>query len=344
MLTRFHYIVVIVSLWYLSGCTSNPKKIDVSNIEVTTQIDRFDQQFFASDTNNIYQSLNILRQKDSIFFDFYTNQVMRFGQICDSVSPTMIDINRFLRNKSVRELYDTIQIVYGNISVIENELNEAFKHFNYYFPNKPIPNTKTIISEFGYNAVTLDTSYIAIALDMYLGKDYKYYRSFDFPYYLVDRFEPQYIVPNAMEVLYNAYFDKSSLAETEPLIYNMIENGKRLYFMECMQPKKDKNILIAYTKEQLEWVEKSEGEIWKFYNEHDLFYTKNYMEQRRHIGEAPTTVGMPEQAPGNVGSWVGWQIIQQYMENTYDGKKIALEQLINTPAETILNKSKYKPK
>ncbi|MCB0539903.1 MAG: hypothetical protein KDE33_20470 [Bacteroidetes bacterium] len=339
-----YFFTSVLVILLLFACKPDYKKIDVSKVDVQIKIDRFDQQFFASDTNNLYPSLNSLRQKDTTFFDFYTNQVMRFGQISDSISPTMIDINRFLSNKAVLELYDTVQIVYGDITQVENELSEAFKHFKYYFPNKPIPNIKSIISEFGYNAVTLDTSYIAIALDMYLGKDYKYYRSFDFPYYLIDRFEQVYIVPNAMEVLYNAYFNKSALAETEPLIYNMIENGKRLYFMECMQPQKDKNMLIGYTKEQLDWVEKSEGEIWKFYNEHDLFYTKNYMEQRRHIGEAPTTAGMPEQAPGNVGSWVGWQIVQQYMKNTYDGKKIALQQLINTPAETILNKSRYKPK
>lgn len=338
-----YYFILLIGL-LLYGCTHNPQKIDISGIHVETKIDRFDKVFFATDTNNLYNSLQTQREKDTLFFDFYTNQIMRFGQISDSLTPTMIDINRFLTNDYVRGLYDSVQLTYPNLEKIESELNDAFKHFKFYFPNKPIPEVKSIISEFGYNAVTLDTAYIAIALDMYLGKAYQYYRSFDFPYYLIDRFETPYIVPNTMEVLYNAYFNKSNLAETQPLIYNMIENGKRLYFMECMQPNKEKYMLIGYTQKQLNWVKNSEGEIWKFYNEHDLFYTKNYMEQRRHIGESPTTVGMPEGAPGNVGSWVGWQIVQQYMKNTYNGKQIALEKLIETPAETILNKSKYKPK
>jgi hypothetical protein len=54
------------------------------------------------------------------------------------------------------------------------------------------------------------------------------------------------------------------------------------------------------------------------------------------------TAGMPEQAPGNVGSWVGWQIVNQYMENTVD--ELSLKELLATPPATILAKSNYKPK
>ena len=99
----------------------------------------------------------------------------------------------------------------------------------------------------------------------------------------------------------------------------MIEKGKKLYFLESMMPEKEKHILIGYTAEQLNWCETSEGEIWAFYNEKDLFYTKNYMEHKKHVDDGPQTSGMPKEAPGNVGTWIGWQIVNQYMKNA-DGK------------------------
>lgn len=322
--------------------TKNTKKIDVSDIELSLDIERFDQSFFDVDTNDLYRSLAEVRSEDSSFFDFYTVNVMRFGPISDTLSPTMIDLQNFFSNPYVLGLYDTVQKHYGDISPIHQELSEALKHYKYYFPKRELPVFKTMISEFGYNAVALDSAYIAISLDMYLGKDYMYYGSFDFPYYIIRRFEPEYIVPNTMEVLYNAYYAPDELAETDALIHAMIEKGKLYYFKESMQPEKAKHLLIGYTEEQFDWCAEAEGEIWKFYNEHDLFYSKNYMEHSRHIGEGPLTAGMPEQAPGNVGSWVGWQIVNQYMEKAGEG--ISLAELLETPPATILAKSNYKPK
>jgi hypothetical protein len=332
-------------LFTFVGCgliNKNTKKIDVSAIELNLDVDRFDQSFFKADTMNLFNSLNVLRNEDSLFFDFYTINVMRFGRISDSVTPTMLDLDHFFTNPYVLGLYDTIQKDYPNLDALNDELTEALKHFKYYYPNKKIPKFKTIISEFGYNVVALDTNYIAIALDMYLGKDYMYYGSFDFPYYIVQRFEPEYIVPNVSEVLFNAFYAPNELAETEALIHAMIEKGKKYYFMECLQPEKDKHLLIGYTEKQYKWCAGAEGEIWKFYNEHDLFYSKNYMEHTRHISDGALTVGMPEGAPGNVGSWVGWQIVNQYVEKA-DGD-ISLKELLATPPATILAKSNYKPK
>ena len=66
------------------------------------------------------------------------------------------------------------------------------------------------------------------------------------------------------------------------------------------------------------------------------------MEHKRHVNDGPMTNGMPQESPGNVGSWVGWQIVNQYMKNM--GDRTDLPTLLNTPAEEILAKSKYKPR
>jgi len=71
-------------------------------------------------------------------------------------------------------------------------------------------------------------------------------------------------------------------------------------------------------------------------------YSKDYMEHKKHVSDGPKTAGMPKEAPGNVGSWVGWQIVNQYMKNSKG--KVSLKQLLKTDPKTIMAKSKYKPK
>lgn len=320
------------------------KIIDVSDIEVELDIIRYDQIFFDEiEISNLNESLIKLRNQDSLFFDFYTQQIMRFGVVSDTIGPVELSIEEFLTNEYVAELRDTIQAKFPTIEPLKNELTEAFKHFKYYFPNLSIPQVYTINSELSYNAVMLDSSILALALDMYLGKDFPFYYSFDYPLYIINRFEKENMVPNAMEVIYNEYFGSVNWeSSTPPLIHAMINNGKKLYFLECMQPKKEKHFLIGYSPEELKWCESEESEIWKFYNEQDLFYSKDFMEHKRHVNDGPMTNGMPQESPGNVGSWVGWQIVNQYMKNM--GDRTDLPSLLNTPAEEILAKSKYKPR
>lgn len=342
---KYYYLFTLFMLsllFYQCEWNKNNKIIDLSGSNLEISINRFEKKFQAVDTNNLIRSLNELRNEDSVFFDTYTIQMMRFGKVADTMSPVILSIEEFLINKNVQELHDTVALAFENMDDIQAELTEAFKYFQHYFPNKQLPKISTVVSEFGYNAVTFDSSYLVFGLDMYLGKDYIYYGSFDFPNYIIKRFEKQYMVPNAMEVIYLEYFGRDELEETKALLYEMVEKGKKLYFLESMMPEKEKNILIGYTPEQLEWCENSEVDIWAFYNEKDLFYSKSYMEHKKHIDDGPKTAGMPKEAPGNVGSWVGWQIVNQYMENA--NGKVSLEQLMNTDAETIMNKSKYKPK
>ena len=50
---------------------------------------------------------------------------------------------------------------------------------------------------------------------------------------------------------------------------------------------------------------------------------------------------MPPESPGNTGSWLGWKIVQKFMQEnpTYTLKSLMQE----TDAQKILTLSKYKP-
>jgi hypothetical protein len=334
----------------LSGC-SDPngwKKVDVSKETVNYTVSRFDQDFFAIDTNHIAESEAKLRAKYGNFYNDYVNHIMNFGRPLSAVDTTrhdpLIDIVNFLGNKSDRDLYDTVQKEYPNTTDIQTGLTDMLKHYQHYFPQKPhITRIITFITEFSDGIATYDDSTICIGLDMYLGSTYRYYASVDLPQFMIAKLQKPYIVPNVAEALYMANFDKTAYNAQLPLIEALINEGKKYYFMECMLPDAPDSVIMGYTSRQEEWCRNSEKTIWQFFNERDLLYKINYMEQKRYTTDGPTTTGMPADSPPKVGSWVGWQIVRKFMKNS--GGKVKLPDLLDKySAKEIFASSNYKPK
>lgn len=91
---------------------------------------------------------------------------------------------------------------------------------------------------------------------------------------------------------------------------------------------------IGYTKEQLAACYKNEARIWNLFTQNELLQTIDNNVIKNYIGEGPKTQELGD-SPGNIGSFLlGWQIVKKYMSKNKDLK---LNQLINTPAETIFN-------
>ncbi len=63
--------------------------------------------------------------------------------------------------------------------------------------------------------------------------------------------------------------------------------------------------------------------------------TKNY------IGESPKTQELGEDAPGNIGSFTGWQIVKKFMNKN---PEVSLDKMMNMDPRELYIQSKYKPK
>ena len=347
----FFRILIVLSigvLMYSCSDSNSWKKVDVSQIKADFIISRFDQDFYALDTNHLDEGESRLKAKYGSFYQDYITGIMNFGQPAsrfDTVKhDPREDMIHFLSNASDRGLYDTVQKDYRDMSDLQAQLSEGFKHFRYYFPEKAaVKKVYTFISEFHNGAITYSDSVIGIGLDMYLGENYIYYGSVDFPQFMRRKLCRRYIVPNVMEVMYNLHFDKAAYNAELPLIEAMINEGKRYYYLECMMPDAPDSIIMGYTPKQEEWCRNSERSIWQYFNEQDLLYKVNYMDQKRYTSDGPTTTGMPPESPPKVGSWVGWQIVRKFMKNS--GGKVTLPQLLDKySAKQIFTMANYKPK
>lgn len=319
------------------NCNKSRKIVDVSGIELELNYQRFDVDLMSLDTVDITSGIKKLTQQYPAFFPFYTGQLMGFGVPNANDSALATNLNLFLKEPTVRALFDTVQFYYQDNEQLQRELATALKHYKYHFPDAEVPKVVTFVSYFGYSTVTYDTTILALGLDMHLGADFTY--PANIPLFVQQALRPEYLLPHAMKVLAGMRYDFDS--EEGTLLSKMVNQGKRLYFTDLMLPRTAEYLKIDYLQEEIEWCKANEPEIWKFFIDRELLYTTGALDHRKYLEQGPSTAGMPADAPGNIGSWVGWQIVQAYMEQF---PETTFDELMQIDAQTLLARSKYKPK
>ena len=326
---------------FLTGCKSGKKTPDVSDIPVSAHIERFDEAFFATDTNNIQQGLLILAKQYPYFINDFAVNILGTSPLSDTSMQAFNACRSFIIG--YMPIKDSLDLRFANMRNVESGLKKGLQFFKYYFPayNLP-PKIVAFIGPFDAPGAALTRYTLAIGLQLYAGKNFPFYLSRQgqelYPLYISRRFEPEYIVPNCMKSLCeDLYPDKS---QGKPLIEQMVEKGKSWWLINQLLPETADSLITGFSQKQLNWSIANEGQIWNFFLEQNLYSLEPDL-IKNFIGDAPYTQGMPESSPGNIGQWVGWRIVQKYATLHAD---ISPEQLMKTPARTIFDEVKYKPK
>ncbi len=335
-------------LLLLAGCggcnkSKSREKPDVSGIHLDVKLLRFDKDLRDFSVKDYNQQVAFMRQKYGSFFDFYVDHfVVGPHPPGDTVNLQHNAITKYLADAYVNRLQDSINIHFSQTADIERDLTQAFKYYKYYFPHAVIPQVAGVNSGFALGAFTYDKDMLAIGLDLYMGPDNIDYDSAGIYQYVQHKMRREYIARNAMEVLYNLNFGGDEIQQGETLIEGMVEKGKKMYFLSYVLPDAPDSMIVGYTDVQTKWCVANEYDIWKFLNDKDMLYKSNYMDLKRYLDEGPTTPGMPEGAPGDIGAWIGLQIVNKFMKET-DNKVSLHDLIVKYDARAILSKAKYRP-
>lgn len=243
-----------------------------------------------------------------------------------------------MQNPLWRELYTEVQKKYSNFEPVQKELESLFKHIKYNFPEAKTPKVITVISEMDYNKKVIYTdSLVVISLELYLGKEHKFYQ---FPSYLKQNFEQKQMLP---DVVSSFSIKKIAPATDENLLGKMIYFGKQLYLKDLLLPEYSDADKMGYTPEEIKWCEENESYMWRYFIENEMLYSDDSKLDNRFINPAPFSkfyLEIDNESPGRVGAWMGWQIVRSYIKNN----DVSLEQVLQLNAKEIFEKSKYKPK
>ena len=142
-----------------------------------------------------------------------------------------------------------------------------------------------------------------------------------------------------MSALAEDIFPDSS--DGRPLVEEMVIKGRYWWLAEKLIPDAPDSILTGYTQAQLNWCAANEGRIWGYLLQQNVLYAVDPDILKDYIGEGPYTLGMPEASPGNIGAWVGRQIVRKYVERHPDIRPV---DLMRVPAQTLFEESRYKPR
>src|SRR5690606_1553425 len=183
-LCTYSGLLGIILLGVFQSCKSGNEP-DVSHIKITLNSSRLDKDMAAMDTTNLPDALLRLEKKYPEFLHFYLDTLMGLGIHHDfSINNPCIQegLKIFLTYKDFRGLFDTIQQHYPDTKAIDKDLEKGFQYMKYYFPDYHIPKMIYLNSNLNnYAAFTYDTIIVGIGLDMYLGKDYPFYKSVGLP-------------------------------------------------------------------------------------------------------------------------------------------------------------------
>ncbi len=321
-------IVFFVAVLVLFSCTTNRQKLDL-------KINRFERTLFLINVSNAEVVSKKLEENFGTFNEVFTYQIMQKDNLTND--QYLQELINFTEHKDMREAYDSVDVLFGDFTEFEKELEFAFWQFSNYFPSYPVPKITTFFGGFNYGVVTYDDN-IAIGLENFLGKDSKYYQLLGNPQYLRFQKQKKFIVSNVMEVWLNEYFRQYLYGSD--LLSQMVYKGKVMYCIDKMLPEMNMEDKFRFTNEQMNWVKENEASIWQYIVNEDLLFSNDENKFRSFIDYSPFAKGMPNKAPGRVAYFIGYKMVKEYMNNN----KIDIEDLMYLKdSRKFLQQSKYKP-
>jgi hypothetical protein len=333
---------LLLGLLSLSACgqdadDSQPPTPDVSGIQVKVDIRRFEQDLFAVDTTRFRESLQVLAAKYPDFLPVFFREVVGgFARPNESPEDALAG---FVKAEPVRRLNDSCQLQYADLRWLEPELAQIFKYYRYYFPNRHEPRVVTAVTEFVGDAYMPNDSVLMLGLDFFLGENFVGYNPEAFPAYLRKQFVRPAIPLKTALAMANFVVPPPS---GDHVIDHMVRNGKVLYLLDCLTPGIPDSVKMNYTADQWAGCVSNEQNLWARLLDMKVLYQPLNSKNIKIVTPGPATDNVFQEAPGEVGNWMGWQIVRAWAKRHPNATMAEI--LAPADAQQYLEQAKYKPK
>jgi uncharacterized protein YjaZ len=328
---RYTVLFSILLMIGCGGCDDKKPLQEVKIVEEAKNIEvkfmRFDDDLFNADLAGSDSACQQLYHKYGGFYCSFIENDLRLAA-CQSDSVGQL-IQPFINNRDIKETRKAIQTIFTEekFSTLNGELTSCIQHWKHYFPDSLAPSIIYYQSAWNSNIAAYD-SVIGISLDTYLGADHKITKQLTpemFPNYKKENMDSKFIVADAMKgwVAWKA----RSYYEQKDLLSELVFYGKLMYIAEALAPDQPDSIMMSWSASQIDWALKNEWNTWKVLaNEKVMFQTKSF-EINKWFADGPFTgaTGIPQDSPPQLGVWIGWNIVRQYMEKN---PTLSLQQLL----------------
>ncbi len=334
--TTRYIIYFLTSLIVWQGCSPDQSAPDISDININPNVVRFEKVLFETDTSSMDTEIQKLLDEYPTFGEVFLFQVIGQPRTEEQV---VINTKTFVTDTFIQGLYEECSKRFDDFGTYADELTESLRYFKHYFPDKATPDIYTCITGFEVGCFTVGDPILGISLDFFLGPEYTEYPLTLFPSYIQESMQPKYLVSKSLSALVANYHGESNGTR---LLDFMIHNGIGLYIKSKLMPHASEAIIHEFSEDQIDWLGANEAQIWAHLLEEDLLYSVDYRSFQKLISPSPNVPGMPPEAPGRVGNWIGFRIVEAYMDRNPD---LELRDLLNAPdPQKIMTGSRYKPR
>jgi len=321
-------VFIFFFICLIFGCLSRDTRTGDSELRIR----RFDVALF--------HFLN--KEKDSTALSEYTDILNVLGDNVIHIGTTdsagfYERLSSYFSEPTLMRLYADEQRQFADLTEVEAELLPTFEKLLQAFPELKLPQIYIHVSGLNQNVIVTD-EVLSLSADKYLGADYPLYQDFFYDYrrrnMTASQVVPDYLLGYLMANL-------PYKGNQDVLLDRMLYEGKLRYILASLLLGRQPWEYTAYSEAQYSWCHKHHGRIWKSMLQNNHLYNPDYLITSKYMDEAPYTVLLPEESPGRIGVWIGYQIIMAYMKNHPD---TSLQQLMElTDAQEFLKQAKYKP-
>ena len=344
MKNRQIYIVVsaLCLVTMLGSCRKErqffPKNIQPEQVNIL----RFDSALLSlpTDSATMLQEIGSLYEQFPVMTPVFAEDIVGIDRddtasLCGALSHFLTDTLFGFAQTNKRE-----QELFSDISDIRQQLGKSFGRLRIIYPDYTIPDIYFIVSGFNAGLFLMDGDAVVVVVgaDMYLGSDYPYYNRVVYEYQKKTMRRECIAGDVISAVLYNIipYTSKQNR-----LLDNMIYRGKIMYLASHLLQEESKWQVMGYSQEEWQWCERNETAIWRLMlDKQDLFKTETIV-LTSYLNDGPFTSEISQESPARLGTWIGWRIVEQYMQHNKD---VSLAELMaEGDAQKVLEKSGYRP-
>lgn len=324
-------------LLVMIGCQRKRQYFPHSLPEQKVEIIRFDSALLGIRAEHAAEDVRALYVDYPDFMPTFVEQALRVNAIDTDYLAEALPLFISDTLYGFQQTNKRVQETFADMRGIQKELSQAFTRLSYLYPEIHVPEIYTFVSGFNAPVLFLENDNMAVGLDMYLGSDYPYYNQVVYNYQKLTM-RPECIAGDVVSGYLFMHFPFAS--SKGRLIDNMLYRGKLMYVCYNLLDEPAYEVM-GYTKEQWAWCEKYEQQVWnRMMDKRDLFKTEQ-MVLTSYLNDAPFTAEISQEAPPRIGTWIGWRIVESYMEHHTE---VSLQELVaNNEAEQILRDSYYKP-
>jgi hypothetical protein len=327
----FSWLVVSSILLFMTSCSHDPFDISTDGISVPIKHTNLDSLIGSADSTELLAVLMNQRLRTPDIIDYQLGYCFRVGSVDD---PMMVHNFVSLRKDDyLTRLEKRISEKFPKLSKRTQKITDAFVQLKAHFPNGKFPGEIVYMNSYFASSAFCTDHEIAIGLERYLGAEtdvIKELPSQEFFPWIKQKMDAQYMERDAVAAWVMTHMVEEK--EGSNTVEAMIRWGKIIYLTEAAFPDMPKHWIMRYKESEYKWAIENERAFWDYLVDQKMLFETNERTQANLLNDAPFTTGLPEKGPDRLGQFLGWRILQSYMEQ-YD---VTLQELMAKPYTELL--------